>query len=94
MSKLVRVLTYEGTEAFIEASLAKLGVPLNGKFQTIKGSISSIVTEVRACPCLICNSGITSNFDLIYDDCKVSAAAVGVIAEDCLSTTQPETEEN
>jgi hypothetical protein len=88
MAKLVRVLTYEGTEAFIEASLAKIGVPLNGKFQTAKGSISSIITEVRACPCLTCNYNITSNFDLICDDCKASAKAVGAIAAEFLTTEE------
>lgn len=94
MSKLIRVLSYEGTEAFIEASLAKAGVPLNGKFQTTKGSITSIVTEVRACPCLTCNYNITSNFDLICDDCKASAKAVGIVAQEYFNDKDSQTNEN
>lgn len=70
MAKLVRVLTYEGTEAFIEASLAKIGVPLNGSYKTTRGTISSVVVEARACPCLTCSTGLTSNHDLVCNNCK------------------------
>lgn len=68
MPKLIRVLTYEGSEQFIANSITHSGVPMNGSHNGWKGQITSVIALAQSIPCSTCGLP-TDNLTLICDKC-------------------------
>jgi len=64
MTKVVRVLIYEGDARFVRQSLAHTAVPLNGVMQ----AMSSVITQVEDAACLVCEK-LTNNLSIVCDTC-------------------------
>lgn len=72
MSRLVRVLIYEGDEDALRAHFGRIQqgpVALNTCAEFGDYSVSSVIAEVENVPCLVCDK-LTNNTVLICEDCR------------------------
>lgn len=68
MPKFIRVLTYEGSEQFINTAFKNPAVPMNGSRPSYNGQITSVVVMAQSVPCTTCGLP-TDNLTLICEKC-------------------------
>ena len=54
MPKFIRILTYEGSEQFINTALKNPAVPMNGSRNSHHGQITLVVVMAQSIPCITC----------------------------------------